>query len=51
MPLAPAGPTTVEPSPPWERGRPSGRDAVAQLTELNVAIPLVEDFRRIVLDD
>jgi len=51
MPLARAGSTTVEPSPPWERGGPSGRDAVPQLTEFNVAMPLVEGFRRIVLDD
>jgi hypothetical protein len=51
MPLAQAGPTTVEPFLAWERGRPSGRDAILQLADLNVAIPLVEVFRRIVLDD
>jgi hypothetical protein len=51
MPLAQAGSTTVEPLMAWERGRPSGRDAILQLTELNVATPLVEVFRSIVLDD
>lgn len=35
----------------WGRERLSGCDAILQLTELNVAIPLVEVYRRIVLDD
>jgi hypothetical protein len=51
MPLAQAGSTAVEPFLAWERRRPSGRDAVLQPTELNVATPLMEVFRRIVLDD
>jgi hypothetical protein len=51
MPLAQAGSTTVEPFLAWERGRLSGRDAILQLTELNVAKSLVQVFRRIVLDD
>ena len=51
MPLAEAGPTTVEAFLAWERRRLSGRDAILRLTELNVAIRLVEVFRRIVLDD
>jgi hypothetical protein len=51
MSLAHAGPTTVAPFLAWEHGRLSGRDAILQLTDLNVAIPLVEVFRRIVLDD
>lgn len=33
------------------RERASGRDTILQLTELNVAIPVVEAYRRIVLDD
>lgn len=33
------------------RERPSGRDAILQLKELNVAIPLLEAYRHIVLDD
>jgi len=51
MPLAQAGPTSLELFLAWERGRVSGRDAILQLTQLNVAIPLVKVFRRIVLDD
>jgi len=51
MPLAQAGSTTLEPFLAWERGRPSGRGATLQLTQFNVAIPLVEVFRRIALDN
>jgi hypothetical protein len=51
MPLALAGPPTAGPFLAREPGRLNGRDAILQLTELNVALPLMEVFRRIVLDD
>jgi hypothetical protein len=35
----------------WARGRPSGRDAILQLTEFNVALPPAGVYRRIVLND